>query len=64
MILYKNYIRILGSYVFIFIRECGCNYKVNVLCGNAYIMWKSSFDWPYQKYVISEVCQACNYIWR
>lgn len=30
MILYKNYIRILGSYVFIFIRECGCNYKVNV----------------------------------
>ena len=30
MILYKNYIRILGSYIVIFIRECGCNYKVNV----------------------------------
>lgn len=54
MILYKNYIRILGSYVFIFIRECVCNYRVNVLCGNDY----SIYDSLWFGLTLSEICNS------
>ena len=63
MILYKNYIRILGSYVFIFIHECGCNYRVNVLYYKRY-HWLGVFNRPYQKYVIRKLGNFGNYIWR
>lgn len=64
MILYKNYIRILGSYAFIFIRECGYNYRVNVLHGNTLVSLVGVFDRPYQKYVIRKLGNFGNYIWR